>query len=178
MRYSDIIDIDVVNGVGVTCSIFFQGCSHHCHNCFNPNTWDFDGGEEFTKERQLEFIELCENSYIDCISILGGEPLQQNCIEFSEFLSNLKTIKKPIFLWSGYTYEEILDLKKWYILLDIDYLIDGRYVEELKDYTLHLRGSSNQRIIDCKRSVDMFLKNGSTEPILALDIYKKGVSSK
>lgn len=177
MRYNCILPTDIVNGIGVACTIFFQGCSHNCYNCFNPDTWDFNSGKELTNEVIDEFIKLCKKPYVDCISITGGDALQQNCIEFSEFLNNLKSIGKPIFLWSGYTYEEILELKKWYILLDIDYLIDGKYIDDLKDYTLHLRGSSNQRIIDCKRSVDMFLKNGSNEPILALDIYEKGVGS-
>lgn len=167
MRYSQIRSIDISNGVGVACSIFFQGCSHRCKNCFNPNTWDFDGGYEFTKNIQLEFIELCKSPHIDCISILGGEPLQQDCIEFSEFLDSLQSVGKPIFLWSGYTYEQIIELKKWYILNNVDYLIDGKYVEELHDYTLHLRGSSNQRIIDCKESIKLFLKDNQSKPILA-----------
>ena len=175
MRYSQIRSIDISNGVGVACSIFFQGCGHRCFNCFNKETWDFSGGYEFTKDMQNEFVELCKKPYIDCVSILGGEPLQQHRAEFSDFLDSLQSINKPIYLWSGYTYEEIMNSDNSYVLEKIDYLIDGKYVEELKDYTLKLRGSSNQRIIDCKRSVDMFLKNGSNEPILALDIYEKGV---
>lgn len=158
MRYSQIRNIDISNGIGISCSIFFQGCSHRCHNCFNPETWDFNKGKEFTKEKQLEFISLCKKPYVDCISILGGEPVQQNCIEFSEFLDELRLIKKPIFLWSGYTYEEIINMNKWYLLDKIDYLIDGKYVEELHDYTLHLKGSSNQRIIDCKKSIEQYVK--------------------
>lgn len=158
MKYSQIRSIDISNGVGVACSIFFQGCSHHCYNCFNPDTWDFNSGKEFTKEIQMEFIQLCKNPYIDCISILGGEPLDQNCIELDRFLHILKSVNKPIFLWSGYTYEEIILMKKWYILDTVDYLIDGKYMDELNDYTLHLRGSSNQRIIDCKRSIKEYIK--------------------
>ena len=165
MRYSQIRNIDISNGIGVACSIFFQGCSHHCYNCFNPDTWDFNKGNDFTKERQSEFIELCKKPYVDCISILGGEPLQQNCIEFSEFLDSLQSINKPIFLWSGYTYEEIINLKKWYVLDKIDYLIDGKYIDELKDYTLRLRGSSNQRIIDCKKSIYKYLTCNKIEAV-------------
>ena len=167
MRYAQIRSIDISNGIGVACSIFFQGCSHHCYNCFNPETWDFKGGKEFTKEKQLEFINLCKQPYIDCISILGGEPTQQDCIEFSEFLDKLQSINKPIFLWSGYTYEELINLHKWYVLDKVSYLIDGKYIEELKDFSLKLRGSSNQRIIDCRKSIDRFLDLKKIEPIIA-----------
>ena len=165
MRYSQIRSIDISNGVGVACSIFFQGCHLKCDNCFNPELWNFRGGKEFTREVQNEFIELCKKPHIDCISILGGEPTSQNCIEFSEFLDELQSLNKPIFMWSGYTYEELIEMKKWYVLDKINYLIDGRYVDELRDYTLHLRGSSNQRIIDCRRSIDIFLKYNKIEPI-------------
>lgn len=165
MRYASILPQDVVNGVGVACTIFFQGCSHHCENCFNTDTWDFNSGKEFTKDVIADFIELCKKPYIDCISITGGDALQQDCVEFSEFLDKLQSLNKPIFMWSGYTYEELIEMKKWYVLDKINYLIDGRYVDELRDYTLHLRGSSNQRIIDCRRSIDIFLKHNKIEPI-------------
>lgn len=165
MRYNNIIPQDVVNGVGVACTIFFQGCSHHCHGCFNKETWDENLGNELTKDIIDKFIELCKKPYIDCISITGGDALQQDCIEFSEFLDKLKSIHKPIFLWSGYTYEEIISMHKWYVLDKINYLIDGRYIEELRDTTLHLRGSSNQRIIDCKESIKLFKIDKLSKPI-------------
>lgn len=166
MRYNSIIPQDVVNGKGVACTIFFQGCSHHCKGCFNQDTWDFNGGQEFTKESMEDFIELCKKPYIDCISITGGDSVEQDCIEFSEFLDKLQSIHKPIFLWSGYTYEELIDLHKWYVLDKVDYLIDGEYVEELRDTTLELRGSSNQRIIDCRKSIDKFLDLKVIEPVI------------
>ena len=153
MRYAQIRDMDVVNGEGIACSIFFQGCSHHCYNCFNPDTWDFSRGKELTKEIISEFIELCKNPQIDCISILGGEPFDQDCIEFYEFIEDLKRVNKPIYIWSGYTYEELIANKKWYVLNEVDYLIDSKYVDELRDITLWLRGSTNQRIIDTKQSI-------------------------
>lgn len=167
MRYNNIISQDVVNGKGVACTIFFQGCSHHCKNCFNESTWDFNGGNELTKEVINEFIELCKKPYIDCISISGGDAVEQDCIEFSEFLDKLQSINKPIFLWSGYTYEELLEMHKWYVLDKIDYLVDGRYIDELRDTTLELRGSSNQRIIDCRKSIDKFIYFKKIEPIIA-----------
>lgn len=168
MRYNCILPTDIVNGVGVACTIFFQGCSHHCYNCFNPDTWDFNSGKEFTNEVIDEFIKLCRKPYVDCISITGGDVLQQDYVELSEFLDRLQPINKPIFLWSGYTYEEIIDLKKCNVLFNIDYLIDGRYIDELKDYTLHLRGSSNQRIIDCLKSLKNYIKYDITEPTIAI----------
>ena len=151
MRYASIRDMDVVNGIGIACSLFVQGCSHHCKGCFNQETWDFKGGEEWTKEIEDKFISLCNRPYIDCVSILGGEPFQQG-EDFYELLKKLKyNVNKPIFVWTGYKFEEIMEsypMQK--CLIYIDYLIDGKYVDSLKDYKLHLRGSSNQRIIDIK----------------------------
>lgn len=154
MRYSGIIDFDVVNGEGIGCSIFFQGCSHHCKGCFNPETWDFKGGHEFTKDKQKEFIDLCSRPFIDFISLLGGEPLDQDRLEMFNFISKLKQLHKPIYVWSGYTWEEIncsKEMKK--VILLVDYLIDGEFQEDKKDLKLKLRGSSNQRIIDVQQSL-------------------------
>lgn len=153
MRYASIRNMDIVNGIGIACSLFVQGCSHHCKGCFNQETWDFKGGEEWTKEVEDKFISLCNNPYIDCVSILGGEPFQQG-EDFYELLKKLKhDVNKPIFVWTGYKFEEIMDsylMQK--CLIYIDYLIDGKYIDSLKDYKLSLRGSSNQRIIDIKRT--------------------------
>lgn len=152
MRYAQIRKMDISNGIGIACSIFFQGCKFQCKNCFNKVAWDFNSGFELTKEKQLEFVGLCNKPHIDCISILGGEPFQQNLNELYEFIMALKELNKPIFIWSGYTYEELLNISP-NIISNIDYLIDGKYIDELKDYKLYLRGSSNQRIIDVQKSL-------------------------
>lgn len=158
MRYASIRDMDIVNGVGIACSLFVQGCSHHCKNCFNKETWDFNGGKEWTKEIEDEFIEICKRPYIDCVSILGGEPLDQD-LDMLELLRRVKKeVGKPIYLWTGYTWETIFSNNEDYIIESLilslcDYVIDGEYVDDLKDYRLKLRGSSNQRIIDVKKTL-------------------------
>ncbi len=151
MRYAQIRDMDIVNGKGIGTSIFFQGCTHHCKGCFNSSTWDFNGGKEWTKEVEDEFIEICKREYIDHISILGGEPLQQPIDELITLLNRVKTeVGKPIWLWSGYTFiyiENSHSHPKFSDVLDyVDYVIDGEFKEELKDLNLPYRGSSNQNI--------------------------------
>ena len=158
MRYASIRDMDIVNGVGIACSLFVQGCSHHCKNCFNQETWDFNGGKEWTKEIEDEFIEICKRPYIDCASILGGEPLDQD-LDMLELLRRIKKeVGKPIYLWTGYTWETIFSNEDYVLEMLIlslcDYVIDGEYIDDLKDYRLKLRGSSNQRIIDVKKTLD------------------------
>lgn len=149
MRYNTIRSIDISNGEGIACSIFLQGCSHHCKNCFNPETWDFTKGKELTPNIQERFIELCKSSYIDCISILGGEPFdQQDIYNFIKYLHS--NVNKPIYIWSGYTYEELLKIpyaKKCFDENLIYCLIDGKFIEEQKNLNLKLRGSKNQRIL-------------------------------
>lgn len=153
MRYSGIIYNDIAAAPGLCVSFFTQGCPHHCHNCHNPQTWDFEGGKEFRPELLDEIVEaLTANGIERSLCIMGGEPL---CSE-NEFLTLLviKTVKEklpntPIYIWTGYFYEELL--KKGghmdQILEMADYLIDGPYIEDLRDITLEMRGSSNQRII-------------------------------
>jgi anaerobic ribonucleoside-triphosphate reductase activating protein len=153
MRYAQIRSMDISNGVGIACSLFVQGCSHHCKNCFNPETWDFDEGKEWTKETEDMFISLCKNKYVDCVSILGGEPFDQD-IHIYHLLKRLRTeIGKPIYVWTGYTIEQLINIEIPYSCLKdnlIDYLIDGEYIDELRNLNLELRGSSNQRIINVK----------------------------
>lgn len=153
MRYAKIRNMDVSNGDGICCSLFIQGCPHHCKGCFNVETWDYNNGKEFTKELQDKFISLCNNPYIDHISILGGEPLSQS----NEFYNYLKKVKqevdKPMWLWTGYTYEELNKFQLDVINTCVDILVDGRFIEELKDLNLKHRGSSNQRVIDVKQSI-------------------------
>lgn len=145
MRYAYINEVDVVNGYGLSCSIFFQGCSHHCDGCFNENIWTFDDGYIFDKETEDNFIESCKEHYIDTVSILGGEPFHQNNDDMLRFLIRLKKeVNKPIYLWTGYTIEQLYDNQ---CLQYIDVLIDGKFEKDKKDTTLYLRGSTNQRVI-------------------------------
>lgn len=157
MKFADLKNNDIANGPGVNVSFWVQGCPHHCYNCHNPETWDFNGGKEFTPEiLELIIQYLDANEVHRNLSILGGEPL----CEENLFLTNLviTTVKsrKPntkIYLWTGYLYENLLkstnpQMKS--ILSNIDILIDGPYINEQRDITLPMRGSKNQRIIELK----------------------------
>ena len=149
MRYNVIRKMDISNGPGVRVSIFMQGCSFHCKNCFNPETWDFKGGKEFTK-----VLNLCEKDYIKGLSILGGEPMHPSNIEGTTKLAKAFKQKYPdknIWVWSGFRFDE--ELKDKEVLNYIDVLVDGQYVDELHNPTLKWKGSSNQRVIDVKKSL-------------------------
>lgn len=157
MKYAKIRKMDIANGEGVRVSLFVQGCSFHCKNCFNQETWDFNGGKEFTTAEIKKIIELADKDYIAGLSILGGEPLHNNNVD--EVFHIVATFKekfpnKDIWLWTGFKFEDaIKDSKRKLILCNIDVLIDGQFEEDKKDITLKWRGSSNQRVIDCKKSL-------------------------
>lgn len=157
MKYAKIRKMDISNGEGVRVSLFVQGCSFHCKNCFNQETWDFNGGKEFTTAEIQKIIELADKDYIAGLSILGGEPLHNNNVD--EVFHIVTTFKekfpnKNIWLWTGFKFEDaIKDSKRKSILCNIDVLIDGQFEEDKKDLTLKWRGSSNQRVIDCKKSL-------------------------
>ena len=157
MKYAKIRKMDISNGEGVRVSLFVQGCSFHCKNCFNQETWDFNGGKEFTTAEIQKIIELVNKDYIAGLSILGGEPLHNNNVD--EVFHIVTTFKekfpnKNIWLWTGFKFEDaIKDSKRKSILCNIDVLIDGQFEEDKKDLTLKWRGSSNQRVIDCKKSL-------------------------
>lgn len=153
MKYNIIIPNDVVNGEGVCTSFFVQGCPHHCPGCFNEETWDFKGGQEYTDHTKWEIIQaLGANGIQRNFSVLGGEPLAPQNLPMTEEVINAVRHAYPnitIYLWTGYTFDEILsnlndNLKS--ILVNIDVLIDGPFIEDLKDLSLKLRGSSNQHI--------------------------------
>lgn len=153
MRYNRIRKMDISNGPGVRVSIFFQGCTFHCENCFNKETWDFDGGYEFTDEVINHIIDLCSPSHITGLSLLGGEPLHPKNIEGSIKLSKkFKEVypSKTIWCWTGFTYENI---KNKEIFKYIDVLVDGRFQQDKYDSNLKYRGSSNQRVIDIKKTL-------------------------
>lgn len=169
MRYSSIRNLDISNGEGVGVSLFVQGCDRHCFNCFNPDTWDFNGGKEWTEEIKNKFIKLIDRPYINRISVLGGEPLAEQNLD--EVLSLIKEIRisypeKTIWLYTGYSYSEIFrgqssclsqkglnNFKRREIIKQCDVLVDGEYIDEQKDLSLKFRGSKNQRVIDVKQSL-------------------------
>lgn len=156
---------DVANGLGIRETLFFSGCKHDCKGCFNKEYQDFNYGEEWTKEVEDKVIEHLKNNNINGLSILGGEPFQQNPTLLYSFLKRAKEeTGKSIWLWTGYTYETI---PKPYISLlrYIDIIVDGQFIEELKDIRLKWRGSSNQRIIDIQETLE---KNYIVEKI---DLY-------
>ena len=136
MKYNKIRKMDIANGPGVRVSVFLQGCSFHCKNCFNPETWDFDKGLEFDDSVIDEIIELCGKSHIQGLSILGGEPMHP------------KNIKGTIQL--AKRFKEVIDKE---VFDYIDVLVDGQFVDELRNPNLKWRGSSNQRVIDVKKTI-------------------------
>lgn len=154
MRYNKIRKMDISDGPGVRVSIFMQGCTFNCKNCFNPETHDFKGGKEFNDETIKRVLELCENENVEGLSILGGEPMNSANIEGTTKLAKAFKEKYPnknLWVWSGFEFDK--DLKGKEVLNYTDVLIDGVYKDELHDPTLKWRGSSNQRVIDVQKSI-------------------------
>lgn len=177
MRFASMRNLDISNGEGVGVSLFVQGCDRHCFNCFNPDTWDFNGGKEWTEETKNKFIKLIDRPYINRISVLGGEPLAEQNLD--EVLSLIKEIrisfpKKTIWLYTGFRWNYIMNYqpvetddfdyieesyndglmeKRKQIISLCNIVVDGEYIDEQKDLTLKWRGSKNQRVIDVKRSI-------------------------
>ena len=154
MNYNKIRKMDISNGPGVRVSIFMQGCSFNCKNCFNKETHDFNGGKEFSKETIDEILKLCDNNQIKGLSILGGEPMQPKNIEGTTELAKRfkeKYPEKNIWTWTGFNFEK--DLKEKEVMKYIDVLVDGQYIEELHDFRKKWRGSSKQRVIDVQKSL-------------------------
>ena len=154
MKYNKIRKMDVSNGPGIRVSIFMQGCTFNCKGCFNPETHDFNGGKEFTDETIDRILELCSKEHIVGLSILGGEPLHPKNIDGTTKLAKSFKEKYPnknIWIWSGFLFDR--DLKDKEILNYIDVLVDGKYNCELYNPILKWKGSSNQRVIDVKKSL-------------------------
>lgn len=166
MHYCAIKDCDIANGIGVRVTLFVSGCTNRCEGCFQPETWDFNYGQEFTSETQEEIFTMLTPSYIRGLTILGGEPMEpSNQRALLPFLKEYKRRfpKKDLWLFSGFRYEdelmvpgahpncevtnEILDL--------VDILVEGRFILAKKQITLKYRGSSNQRIIDMNRTREL-----------------------
>ena len=157
MRYAKIRKMDISNGEGLGVSLFTQFCPHHCKNCFNQETWAIDGGKEWTKEIEDHFINLANAEHIVRVSILGGEPLSPtNVNTIAKLTDRLKkeAPNKVIWMYSGYTWENIIkDTQQLEAIKNIDILVDGKFVDELKDLRLKFKGSSNQRIINVQESL-------------------------
>ena len=154
MRYNLIRKMDISNGPGVRVSVFMQGCAFHCKNCFNPETWDFNLGIEFTDDTIKTVLDLCGKDHIKGLSILGGEPMHPKNIDGTTKLAKAfkeKYPNKDLWVWSGFLFDR--DLKDKEVLKYIDTLVDGQYVDELHDFTLKWRGSLNQRVINVKESL-------------------------
>lgn len=163
MNYGEIKNCDIANGAGVRVSLFVSGCRHHCEGCFNPQTWGFTYGKPFTQDTINYILDLLRPDYIQGFSLLGGEPFEpENQKELAPFLQKIvKTYpSKDIWCYSGYLFDvDMIPGGKIYTeytkpMLDcIDVLVDGEFVLEKKDITLKFCGSSNQRVIDVKKSV-------------------------
>lgn len=152
MNYNKIRKMDISNGPGVRVSVFVQGCTFNCKNCFNPETHDFKGGKEFTTEEMERIINLCSKEFIRGLSILGGEPLHPKNLEGTTMIAEYfkyKLPEKDLWVWTGFKYEDLKDSK---IMEYIDVLVDGQFEEELKDMRLKYSGSSNQRVIDIQKT--------------------------
>ncbi len=163
MHYAEIKKFDIANGEGVRISLFVSGCPHHCKSCFNPEAWDYNYGKKFTEKEEDEIIDFLGNDFIKGLTLLGGEPMWPD--NQKGVLPLLRKVKekypnKTIWCYTGYLFDkEIMD--KMYkendftreFLSYIDVLVDGRFVESLLNRTLYFRGSSNQRIIDVKKSI-------------------------
>ena len=164
MNYGEIKNYDIANGEGVRVSLFVSGCTHHCKNCFNPETWSFEYGKPFTKETEDYIIECLSPDYIDGLSLLGGEPFEpQNQEVLLPFLRKVKNElpNKNIWCYTGYLFDrELLSESRARceftdeMLSLIDVLVDGEFVQALHDISLAFRGSSNQRIIDVQKSLE------------------------
>lgn len=170
MNYAQIRSMDISNGEGIGVSLFVQGCDFHYKNCFNSETWEFSKGQEWNDKTKNQFLKLIETPFIQRVSILGGEPLHpknvQNVLKIVDEI-RVSYPTKNIWLYTGYTWEQIMhpvitdinseQLKMLQMRKELvskcDVLIDGRYVDELRDISLHWRGSSNQRVINVQETL-------------------------
>lgn len=161
MNYSLIRPCDIANGPGVRVSLFVSGCTHHCPGCFQPETWNFEYGQPFIWKTQQRIFSLLQPNYIDGLTILGGEPLEPgNQRELLPFVEAVRREfpDKTIWVYSGFTLEELVDRTGEHgavtetLLSQLDILVDGRFIEAKKDLRLKFCGSSNQRIIDLKKT--------------------------
>ncbi len=161
MNYGAIKKCDIANGVGVRTVLFVSGCTHHCKGCFQPETWNFNYGERYTKETEDEIIESLRPDYVDGITLLGGEPFEpENQRELVKLLRRIKKElpQKTVWSFSGFTYEELTGDSRAVcevtneMLSMLDVLVDGEFVEAKRNISLRFRGSENQRLIDMNKT--------------------------
>lgn len=153
MRYGTIKPLDIANGPGVRVSLFVSGCRNRCEGCFQPETWSFTYGQEFTRDTLLELLTMLDKDSIEGLSILGGDPFEPENRECVLDICEKVRAWRPdrdIWVWTGYNFE---DLKELPIMQYIDVLVDGRFEKDKKDLRLKWRGSSNQRVIDVQESL-------------------------
>ena len=173
MRIAGINKNDVVNGEGICVALFTQGCPFHCKNCFNSETWDFNGGKEWTEKTKNKFMELIDRPYIKRVSFLGGECLaDQNLDGVLDLIKEIRVSfpEKTIWLYTGYNFDLLKSqyneykytpfatnadewLTRWEIISNVNVLVDGEYIDEQRDLTKKWAGSSNQRVIDVQQSL-------------------------
>lgn len=163
MNFANIKFNDIANGEGIRVSLFVSGCTHHCKNCFNKVAWDFNYGKPFTKEVEDKIINALKPEHINGLTLLGGEPMEPaNQKGLLDFIKRVKQTypHKSIWCYSGYLFDkELLQDSRAHcpwtkeLLSYIDILVDGKFIEELKDITLRFKGSSNQRVIDVQKSL-------------------------
>lgn len=158
MNYHDITTDDMLNGEGLRVVLWVSGCTIECKNCHNPQTWNFNSGIPFTEESMTEILGELSKPYISGLTLSGGHPFEAENLETIREI--IKTVKskfpnKTIWVYTGFTWEEIKEnyIFFWDILANVDVLVEGRYVDELRDITLPFRGSGNQRIIDVQQSI-------------------------
>ena len=154
MRFHDISRDNMLNGDGLRAVLWVAGCSHQCKDCHNPITWDINGGVPFDEAAEKELFEALSPSYISGITFSGGDPLHiKNRDEVGRLIEKIhnEMPSKTIWLYTGYLWEEIMQLD---FIKYVDVIVDGEFISELKDNKLHWRGSSNQRVIDVKKSLD------------------------
>lgn len=171
MRYAGIDECDLCNGNNIGMSLYVQGCDAHCLNCFNPETWDFDGGEEWTEEKEKKFFELVSRDYIKRITFVGGEPLaDRNIRNVAKLIEDIKNrYDKQVWVYTGFTMESIQNMSEqypmWVVLTNADFIVENKYIDSLHDSTLAFRGSSNQRI---------FKRTDNNEWVDVTDQFERG----
>ena len=155
MNYHDITKCDMLNGDGLRVVLWVSGCNHNCYNCQNPQTWNENSGIPFDEEAEKELFEAIDKPYISGITFSGGDPLYpKNRAEVTRLAKKSKDIypNKTIWLYTGFLYEEVKDIE---VMQYVDVLVDGGFLEALKDNTLHWKGSLNQRVIDINKTCEL-----------------------